>query len=907
MREHRVPRLSRWLLSITLHVADRRFALADLDEEFERRARRAPADARRWYRGQVARSLIPNMKNRLARVPRTVFGDLVGDIRFALRTLASTPVVGFVTIVSLAVGIAAATSVFTAANAFLMRPVSTSISAPDELVSIYTTAEGGERFGLTSFPDYVDLREQVDAFADTAAVRMGVLQLQSTDNPRRITAEIVTGNYFDMLGIVPPIGRAFAPDESVFGSAERVAVISHHLWQSEFEARPDVVGETITLDGTPFVVIGVAPADLTSRLLALKIAVWVPLGIPGGTYHSNAEELSTRADREHTVVGRLRIGVTAAQAQSQLDVLSARLQQEHGEAWQDERAQPLALALVPASEGTLPPDWLTALAGFSSIVMFAAGLVLLVACFNVAGLFLARAGKRSREMAVRLALGASRRRLVTMLLTESLLLGVLAGVLGVFLSTQAMGWMDSVTLPIGDLSMDFDFSLDRRVLGFGFLLSIATSVVFGLAPALEGSKPSLLPALQGAVTRPSGKRRRLSLRNLLVVGQIAMALVFVVGAGVTLASFDELLEADWGINPERIAMLSRKLPEEITRDATVPYYRDLVERFEALPNVEAAHLATGAEAGAATIDTTAELYVDGYERAEGESLTVPLNSVTPGYMEMLDIQLLRGRTIGPDDVEGAARVAVVTESFAQRFWGDRSPIGEQFGITSLYQMGNPKPMTGVYYEIIGVVADGGYQGFEGGGRMYFWTALYQHPGPRVLMLLKGSQSAEAMVEVLRGEMDPTDFEVAIVTPRTFEDLISFQFGFLVFMGKILAGAGMFGLALATMGIYGTVSFTVNRRTKELAIRQAIGALPGQIVRDVLREGLVLTTWGLVLGLGVVLPLAALLRSEIEGVSPVEPLSTILGAAILLVVAIAAAMVPARRALRLSPVTALRQD
>jgi len=593
MSARRAPRFARWILRTALHPDDRRFALADLDEEFERRSSSlGEPGGRSWYRAQVARSVLPAAKDRVARIPRTIFEDFLSDIRFAVRNLASTPIVGIVTVLSLAVGIAATTSVFTAANAFLMRPSSASIVAPDELVSIYTTEGEDKRYGQVSYLDYVDLTEQVDAFADTAAVRMGILQLRDNDRPRRITAEIVTGNYFDLLGIVPPIGRGFAPEESRVGRAERVAVISHHLWQSEFSSDPNVVGEALVLDGQPFVVIGVAPADLTSRLLALKIAVWVPLGIPGGTYHSDEQELSTRADRELMVVGRLRDGVAAEQAQGQLDVLSARLHDEHSEDWEDERAQPLAFTLVPASEGTLPPDWIAALTGFTGIVMFAAGLVLLVACFNVAGLFLARAGKRAREMAVRLALGASRRRLVTMLLTESLLLGTLAGALGIFLSVQAMGVIDSVTLPIGDLAMEFDFSLDYRVLLFAMALSIGTSVAFGLVPALEGSKPSLLPALQGAIARPTGMRRRFSLRNLLVVGQIATALIFMVGAGVTLASFNELLEADWGVNPERIGLMSKKLPDEISPDAAVPFYRDLIPRTPLSPSTATSSLAS---------------------------------------------------------------------------------------------------------------------------------------------------------------------------------------------------------------------------------------------------------------------------------------------------------------------------
>ncbi len=908
MSEPAPPKRARRLLELAIHPEDRRFALADLEEEFERRTKRRGVEAaRKWYRTQAARSLAPLLVSRFVRLRRGLAAELVTNLGAAVRSLAASPMIALATILSLAVGIAAATSVFTATNAFLLRPASASILEPERLVSIYTAKQDGSSYRQTSFPDFEDIRLQVNAFSDLAAVRMAVLRVSEGSRRRSIAAEIVTGNYFDLLGITPKVGRFFQAEESQIGSAERLVVISHRMWQTRFGGSDDVVGATLDLDGIPFTVVGIAPADLTGRIPALKIDAWVPLGIPGGMYHSDERELADRSDREHMVIGRLRQGMSVEQAGAQLELLSTRLHARYPQDWEDEGARPLSLTLLAGRNSHIPPDFLKAAAGFSGLVMAAAALILLVACFNVASLFLARAGRRAPEMAIWLALGASRRRLVMMLLTESVTLALFACALGVFLSARAMGLMDSVSLPIGDLSMEFDFSIDYRVLGFALLVSIATSVVFGLAPALEASKPSLLPSLKGDTLQARRRHRPLGLRNLLVVGQVATALIFVVGAGVTLSSFDALIDADWGVQPDRIALLSKNLRKDIPPDAFVSHYRDLLARFRAHPEVEDAQLARVVEGGIFAAANTVEIRVAGYERASDESLTVPFNAVAPGYMEMVAIRLIRGRTIGELDDAGSVHAAVVTEAFVRRFWGERDGLGEQFSVVATHEMGDPQRSPVTTHEIVGVAVDARYQGFEGADDLYIWSALYQQPSRRTMLLLQGRSSAESMVRLLAEEIDPNDGEFALVSPRTYAELISFQFGFLNATAKVLGWAGAFGLALAAIGIYGMVSFAVTRRNKELAVRQAVGALPGQVMQAVLREGLQLSVWGLAVGLVVIVPLTALLRADLAGISPVDPASTAFGAAVLMAVALIASLIPARRVTRLDPVATLRED
>ncbi len=630
------PRLARWLLAKALPRADRRFALADIEDEFERRCgSHGLATARAWYRQQVRRSLVPALRRRITDTRRAATADLADDLRFGLRSLAKTPIVGMVTVLSLGVGIAASTAVFTAANSFLLRPTSLQVVDPDRLVGIFTVEADGSRYEQTAFSDFEEITGHTDALAQLAAVRMGSVSYDEGAARERLLVEIVSGNYFDLLGLRPALGRGFLPDETRLGAAQRVAIISHGMWQRRFGGAADIVGETIKLDGDPFTIVGVAPSDMVARMLALEVDAWLPIGIPGGVYRSDEEELADRLRREYTVVGRLADGAALEQAQAQLDVLSKRLHDTWGADWEDDRGQRLSLVALPDREARTPPDMRLALRGLTALVLFAALLILLVACFNVAGIFLARASTRSREMAVRLALGASRLRVVRMLLTESLVLGVASGALGVLLSTWMVSLFDSVPLPIGDINLRFAFALDTRVLLFTAGLSVATSMLFGLAPALESSRPSLVPSLRGEQALGGGGHRRLSLRNALVVGQAAVAVIFVVGAGTAWSSFVDLTEVDWGVTPDRIAMMSRPLPEEIAGDAVVPWFEETLSSLSAQPGVQQAALASAAEGSAMALLTQAQLEIPEYERADDESMVVP-------FKESLETRAIKG-------------------------------------------------------------------------------------------------------------------------------------------------------------------------------------------------------------------------------------------------------------------------
>ncbi len=896
------------LLRLVLHPDDRRYALSDLEDGFARRA--AETDARSagaWYRRQVFRSIAPALGSRWSRRPRLV-ALAFDDLRFALRSLAKTPVVALVVVTSLAVGIGATTAVFSAANAFLLRPASAAIADPDQLVTMFTSDNAGGLYGRNSVLDAQEVDAATEAFSGLATHRIGVVEIEGRDWVRSSMIEIVSGNYFDVLGVRVGMGRGFTPEETKFGSAERVVIISARLWNDQFGGDPAAIGNTVILDGAPFTVIGVAPVELRSRFMAFEVDAWVPIGIPGGVFISNEAEWSGRGNRDHGVVARLVPGASMEQASAQLDVIAARLHSEYRDDWEDQRSQARQFTLLDERAARVPPDTATAMTAVSTIFVLAAGLLLAVACFNVAGIMLARADARRQEMAIRLALGARRRRIAGLLLVESLILAAVACVGGIVLAKQLVGRFSQVSLPIANLVVRFDVGIDGRVLTFALVTAVLTSVAFGMVPAWRGARPDLVPALKGLRTTRTGARRRLSFRGALVLGQVAVAMIFVVGAGTTLSSFTELMAMDWGVEVEGLAVMTKDMPADTTFEARAAEYATLLQQVGERPEISDVQIASAVEGTSFAFDNGADVAPFGYERAPGESMRISVNAVTPGYFELLQIRMLSGRTFTAADHSDADRVAIVNESFAQRFWPDSSALGRQFKIGQFAEEGGDSMRAdGNTYTVIGLAADAKYQGFEGTESEFFWTALLQEPPARAMVVARAYGGVDEAIESLR-EVIPADARgVMMIPPGRLVDLRDFQFAFLRVMARFLAAAGAFGLMLATMGLYGTVAFAVAQRAREMAIRQAIGALPQQVVNQVFHSGLRLALGGLVLGTLIVVPLAALLRADLHGVAPVEPLGLAVGAVLVFLATAAASYIPALRMTRVAPVESLRAD
>jgi predicted permease len=933
-RKVTVPRLYRFLVALAIEPIDRPFALTDLEDEFEVILRRdGMRAARRWYRRQAFRSLAPGVRHRLSRwlrhkplqskmrqtsiaIGTTLVPDLprggnamshvLSDVRFGLRSLTKTPLATLVTVVSLSLGIGATTTVFTVTNALLFRQQGGQTPSED-LVTVYTSEADGDIYGQNSFPDFQNAFDDVTAFRAATAIRLGAVNMGEATPPRRLLAEIVTGDYFRVLGIPLRLGRGFLPEETIVGSAERIVVISHRLWQEQFSESPEALGQTLRLNGHDFTVVGIAPEGMVSRLLALKVDVWVPIGMPGGTFRATPEALENRGDRDFQVVARLKEAATIEQAQAQLSVLGGRLSSAHPDEWTDDRGNARVFTVLSDAESRIPPNLKLAIGALSGFLFAIAGTILLIACTNVAGIFLARAEQRQREMAVRASLGAGRLRLIAMLITESLLPALAGGTAGILLAIAASRAMGTFSLPMG-IPIEFDFSVDHRVLAFVFAVSVASCLFFGLVPALRASRPNLVPSLKSVCGSGGRKAGRFGLRNILIVGQVALSLVLLVSAALSIRTVQGATNMDLGFDVERIALMSKRLPREAaTPEARVQSAKDLAGQLSAHPEVEEAHLTRVAEGTLFSNLANASVSVGAYEPSESELTTVSYNTVTPGYLKMLGIHLLGGRTFTDADVLGASAVAVVNESFMRRFWPGASGLGRRF--TAASRRGG-QDLTGEpekTFEVIGVVADGRYVDIEDTAVPYFWTSLYQDSPEDVLIHVKGRTSAESMLEVLRTEVRLDDDELPMILPSTFEGMTSVAAAMYRILGKILGAGGLFGLILVSVGIYGIVSYSVTQRAREMAIRQAIGAQRAHVVRSVARDGIKLSVVGSLVGLAIAVPLVRVGESTTFGVSPLDPVAFTFGVCLLLAAAVAASLVPARRITKLDPMKLLRED
>ena len=859
-----------------------------------------PSEARR--QAMIAFGGVDRFQER-TRVERGVspVEDLVRDTRFAFRILRKTPVVVVVIVLSLGLGIATSATVFSMANALIFGDPGP-IADPEGIIAIYQSGDEGQLYGEVSYPDYQDLQGEMETLDDLAAHRVGVVTVGDVEDRDRVIVELVSGNYFSVFGIEIPLGRAFLPHETVTGSAQRLFVLSHRAWQERFGGDRSVLGTALQLDGQPFTIIGVAPKGLMGRFVRMDVDGWIPLGIPGGTYRATPEVLANREENQFYAVGRLKSGRTMEEAQAEASVLAQRFQSEYVEAWLDNRGEARFLTAVSEADSRLPPDGRLVLLGMAGFLLAGALLILLLACSNVASLLLARAHRRAHEMAIRTSLGAGRGRLLRMLLSESLLLAALGGGLGLYLTHLATAYLRAVPLPI-DVPLQFDFSPDARVVAFTLLLSLGASVVAGIGPALQGSRTSLTPALKKDQGRYKGRRGWLSLRNLLVVGQVAAAATLVVGAGLAMRSVQASANYDVGLNGQDVAVMWEEPPEEeMGPDELRTHFMDLAARIQGHAEVEAVALARTAEAHVFMEDfTTAAIQQD-----DGSTSTARFNAVTPGYLDLLEVPLMRGRGFQESDVSGAVPVAVVNETFLERFLTESDGIGERFTVSTWMEVGSRQDRPETTLEVVGVVAA---PLRPGGGRAqpFFWISYLQDEPVRAIIHAKGRVGAAALLPIFREEAPPRANQFTLIDPGPYQDLIDYRFLGHRITSKILTYTGLFALLLAFIGIFGIVSFSVSQRFREMAIRQAMGAQRGQVVRVVVLQGLKTTAVGLLIGLPLTVGVAFLARSILLGVAPLDPLALGGGTGVLLLAALLAGIVPALRLKSAEPMEVLRED
>jgi predicted permease len=917
-----------------LPAPDRRFALADLEEELEQRvARDGARSARSWYRRQVLRSVLPGLRSRMAAFSRWLPGGdtrrkqrveagsaedrhgiarqrgnavvtFLGDLRVGFRSLRRAPLALTITVLSLGLGIGAVTAAYAVVNSLLFRaPVG--LSQPDRLVTLYTSEDGGDAYGLSSFPDYEDVARELESLEGAAAIAIRSLDLGGTLEPRALLAEEVTANYFAVTGIRPVIGRAFAVGEGQPGAAQPVAVLGHDLWVQQFGADSGVVGGTVRLNGREHTVVGVAPDGVVSRRAPLEPDVWVPLGSVEGPESPRNAGLRDRGERRFLILARLRPGASLPNLRAQATVLEDRLAEEYPGDWTDSRGRGRVLTAMSERDSRLKPGTQALLGGIGVFFVGTTGLILLIACSNVTSLFLARANRRSREMGVRAALGAGRGRLIAMLLTEALIPGAAAGLVGLLVAAWIVGLVAGASLPM-NLPVRLSIDLDGRVLGFAAATALGASLIFGLLPALHGSRPDILQALKGdGRVRRKGRMRA---RDALVVVQCAASLVLLVGATLFVRALGSATRTELGVDPERVAVATQTLAlEEHGPEQGIQYYKDLRSRLAAVPGVEDVQLSRSLELTLLLVGARVEVTVDGTDPSPDREETYFRNTVTPGYMRMLGIPLLRGRSFQESDGLEAPLVAVVNQTLAERFWPGEDPLGRQFEVADPSAARHGLAHEPRTFQVVGVAADGKYGDFDEAPTPYFWTSLYQDYASTVAVSVKGVESAEAMIPVLREHVVSDIDQVQLLPPSTYASQLSIQFVHLRVASRLLTWGGAFGLFLAVIGIYGIVSVAVTQRTREMAVRMAIGAERGQVLRVIVREGMTLALLGLALGVLIALPAARAVRSVLAGVSPLDPLAFGAGLGVLLLAALLASVIPARRATRIDPMRTLRQE
>ena len=811
---------------------------------------------------------------------------LIQDIRYAVRMLIRRPGFTLIAVASLALGIGANTVVFSLVNTVLLRPLP--IRDPARVFSLYDTSPNSADFSSFSHPDYVDLSDRNDVLSGLAAYRFAPMSLSHNGHNERIWGYLVTGNYFDVLGVDAAMGRTFLPEEDKTPGSHPVAMLSYSSWQRRFNSDPGIIDSAVTLNGRTFTIVGVAPRGFNGTEIAFVPEIYVPIMMAGQiepTWHW----LDARSDGVLLLIGRLKAEVSKMEAQASLNVLIDRVWREY-----PRRKNRFRVALYPP--GLFTPSLRGPTVFFSAFLMVIVGLVLLVACSNLACLLLARAAERRKEIATRLAVGAGRLRLIRQLLTESILLSVLGGTLGLLLALGATRLVSGIKPPM-DFALTFDLKVDYRVLVFVLLLSLATGIFFGLAPALQSSKGDLVSALKNEMV--SGHYRRSLLRNALVVAQVALSLVLLVAAGLIIRSLGRAEAIRPGFNPLSAVQGSFDVAlQGYDSERGIEFDRRLIDKVNALPGVESASLAHMLPLGAARADTT--FYVEGEPLPPGRRSDEALqNSVWPGYFQTMQIPVLEGREFGNQDKRGAQQVLVVNEEFGLRYVSGRSPLGKRVSFA-----GPRGPFDSV---IVGVARNGKYLSLGEDPTPMVYLSLLQSYESSVTLVTRTHTDPTTVITPIRGEISQMDPDLPVYDVKPLRAQLDLPLLPTKIAAGLLTGFGLLALSLATIGIYGVVSYAARQRTREIGIRMALGATREDVLRLMVRQGMVVVTLGLALGLVVAWAITRFISGFLYGVSPTDPLTFALVSLALALAALIACYLPARRSTRLDPMRALRSE
>jgi macrolide transport system ATP-binding/permease protein len=810
--------------------------------------------------------------------------SLIRDIRYAFRNFLKRPGFTAIAVITLALGIGANTAIFSLVNTVLLRPLP--VPHPEQLIEVYGTLHNGADYTIQSYLNYKDYRDRNDVFSGLIAYRFAPMSVNHESRNERVWGYLVSGNYFDVLGVQPFLGRYFLPEEDKTPGSHPVAIISYGYWQKRFASDRGVVGQALTLNGHIFTVIGVAPKGFSGTEVAYAPELFVPM-MMAHEIEPGSDWLESRDGDNLFVVGRLKPGITPTQAESALKAITLQLGKDYPK---EDEGRGVAL-LTP---GLFIPDIRNSIISFTGVLMGVVGLVLLLACVNLANLLLARATERRKELAIRLAVGASRVRIVRQLVTESVLLSLAGGLGGLLLAAWINDLVAKIKLPT-DIALVMDLRLDWRVLAFALAVSLATGIFFSLLPALQSSNPELVPALKDEASMAGFRRSRL--RNALVVVQVALSLVLLVCAGLVVRSLQAAQRTRPGFTPENAVALSFDLGlQGYTEEKGRAFQKQLIERTQSVAGVRSVALTSVVPL---TLDFSyTSIYLEGQATTGNTNLPVAIpNEISPDYFHTMEIPL-RGRDFTERDNKDESRVAIVNETFARRFFPGRDAIGRRFNFS-----GPDKP----YWEIIGVAADGKYNSLSEDPKAAFYRPLLRDYSTSATLVARTFGGPQAALAALRSELERLDPTLPLYNVQTMSEHMNVPLFPFRMAATVLGSFGILAIVLAAIGIYGVMSYVVAGRTREIGVRIALGAARRDVLLLIVRQGMTLAVIGLGIGLLIAFGVAQLLAKLLFGVSPADPL-TFAGVCVLLgLVAALACYVPARRATRVDPLVALRYE
>ena len=805
---------------------------------------------------------------------------LFQDLKYGARMLLRQPGFTVIAVIALALGIGANTAIFSVVNAVLLKPLP--FADADKLVIVYETAlRRGSLRSNASYPNFADWRAQNQVFERMASYHTADTVLTGEGEPARLQAAVVNADLFPMLGVAPILGRSFLPDEDKPGDAGRVVMLSQRLWKTRFNGDPSVIDRSILLSGKHYTVVGVMPEGFQFPIVAEPVDLWLTVCV-------DYEMFEQRGAHYMNVIARLKPGVTIGQAQAEMDGIAANLERQYP----DENTR-RGINLVPALE-SLVGDVRPALL----ILLGAVGCVLLIGCANVANLLLARATTRHKEMAIRSALGASRGRVVRQLLTESVLLAMAGGALGLLVAMWGTDVL--VSLSREDLPRASQIGLDGRVLGFTFLVSILTGVIFGLVPAIHSSKTDLNESLKEGGRGSTEGARRNRLRAVLVVGEVAIAIVLLAGAGLLIQSLGRLQQVNPGFNPQNAMTFSLGLPEVKYKAAQqVEFYRQLAERIESLPGVRSASAVMPLPLGGDRMRVTFE--TEGRPLPKGELPASEIRTIGLDYFRTIGIPIIAGRDFNERDDAKSTPVVIVNEAFARQYFPGEDALGKHINPSISAGEGEPQMR-----EIVGVVGNVKHRGLSAEAEPEAYEPHAQLTFD-MSVVVRTEGDPHGIVAAIQGEVTAMDKDLPAYNFRTLDEYLAASVAQPRFNTTLLAVFAGMALLLTAVGLYGVMSYSVNQRTHEIGIRMALGAGRGDVLKLVVGQGMTLTATGVVVGLTGAFFMTRLLESLLFGVSATDPVTFAAIALLLAGVALVACFVPARRATRVDPMVALRYE